>query len=373
MLVVSEPSDYEQVIERLKKDNIDFQFRRYLAAKAFAYTSFYDSLIAGYFNTNKFPFLLTVPLRNLSQLRYGENPHQEAALYVNVNQNSFNGIIKSKILQGKELSYNNYLDLESAWRLVLEFDRPACAIIKHNNPCGCAIGENILDAYKRALTCDPLSAFGGIVALNKKVDEKLSQEITKIFTECVIAPEYNENSKKIFASKKNLRLLECKIAKNDTSDLEFRSLVGGMLIQDKDSLLWQEIKTVTSRTPTDIEMESLKFAWCVCKHTKSNAIVLTRGLQTVGIGAGQMSRIDSLKIALEKMKTVDQKLIPNNYPLVLASDAFFPFPDVVNTAAESGVTAIIQPGGSINDKDSIQAANKHNIAMIFTGMRHFRH
>lgn len=375
VLVVCEAADYKCVIEKIEKNELDINFRRELAAKAFRHTAYYDSVISGYFSTEKFPEKLAVPLKKLSPLRYGENPHQQAAVYLEGSSHTVSPAVGAKQLQGKELSYNNYLDLESAWELIKEFKSYACAIIKHNNPCGCAAGKGLLDAYSRALACDPVSAFGGIIAFNREVDEALALEVIKLFTECVIGPSYTESALKIFASKKNLRILIEPLETHaaEKNELSFRSISGGMLIQDKDNALLTENKTVTIRVPSAQEKESLDFAWKICKHVKSNAIILVRGTQTVGVGAGQMSRIDSLKIASEKMKEITAKNLPNELPLVLASDAFFPFPDVVTESAKLGITAIIQPGGSLKDEDSIKAANTQNIAMQLTSMRHFRH
>ena len=375
VLVVCDVNDYPLIIEKILANSISREFRAELAAKAFRHTAYYDALISSYFTKEKFPSEMAVPLKKLTGLRYGENPHQQASLYSQGISAGKSFVINSKVLQGKELSYNNYLDLESAWRLVQEFEKPACAIIKHNNPCGCAEGKDLLDAYSRALLCDPVSAFGGIIAVNREIDDKTAQEIVKLFTECIIAPAYSKKALEIFADKKNLRLLEqpSKEKSKALSDVEFRALSGGMLAQDKDNSLLKEIKHSTKRVPSVEEMESLIFAWTICKHVKSNAIILVRGKQTVGIGAGQMSRIDSLKIACEKMRAVEHGLDDSKNPLVLASDAFFPFNDVVNESAKQGVKAIIQPGGSIRDNDSILAADSHGMAMVFTGMRHFRH
>ncbi len=363
------------MLEKLKDKKDDASFRRLLAAKAFAHTAYYDSLISGFFNLEKFPQQLSIPLKKLAGLRYGENPHQEAALYRHGNQTKAPVALTARQLQGKELSYNNYLDLESAWQLTLEFDQPACSIIKHNNPCGCAQSSDLLSAYKKALACDPISAFGGIIAFNREVDEVTASETAKLFTECIIAPSYTSKALEVFAAKKNLRILvqPAQPGKRGVPEREFRYISGGMLAQDKDNLLLSETKNATARKPSDEELKALEFAWKICKHVKSNAIVLVKGTQALGIGAGQMSRIDSLKIATEKMKAVKDELPAATIPLVLASDAFFPFPDVVNESAKLGVKAIIQPGGSIKDADSIKAADDNGIAMVFTGMRHFRH
>lgn len=374
VLVLCDNSDYEKVINSIRTDSLTDDFKQAMAAKAFRHTAYYDSLISNFFTKEKFPKETTIPIKNLSFLRYGENPHQESSIYKTGIDTTNSGITSAKQLQGKELSYNNYLDIDSAWKLVWEFNKPACAIIKHNNPCGSAEGKDTFDAYKKALACDPISAFGGIVAINKPVGDKVATEIVKIFTECVIAPSYSEEAKKIFATKKNLRILEQPIKPlEEAVTLEYRQISGGFAVQDYDKKLLNETNNVSKRVPTDVELESLHFAWKVCKHVKSNAILLVRGKQCVGVGAGQMSRIDALKIAIEKMNAVDKNSYDQKLPLVLASDAFFPFPDVVNESAKIGVTAIIQPGGSIKDGDSVNAADSHDMAMIFTGMRHFRH
>ena len=375
VLVICEPSDYAPVMEKLKAGEPDESFRRELAAKAFRHTAYYDSLISNYLTLEKFPERLTLPLKKLSGLRYGENPHQQAAAYLHGASSRRNGAAHARQLQGKELSYNNYLDLESAWQLAGEFETAACAIIKHNNPCGCAEGASILDAYRRALACDKASAFGGIIAFNRAVDEETAKEVIGLFTECIIAPEYSPAALAVFAAKKNLRiLLQPELPGKDAApEIDYRSLTGAMLAQDRDAALLAGTRTATRRAPAPEESASLLFAWKICKHVKSNAIILVRGTQAVGIGAGQMSRIDSVKIASEKMKEAGIDPSTSVMPLVMASDAFFPFPDVVNAAAALGVTAIIQPGGSLKDSDSIAAADSHNIAMLMTGMRHFRH
>lgn len=376
VLVVCDPSDYPVIIEKIKANAVTPELRRDLAAKAFRHTAYYDSLISGYMTAENFPYEFTVPIKRIASLRYGENPHQKASVYRYGLDTTGTGIVSAKILQGKELSYNNYLDIDSAWKLVWEFEKPACAIIKHNNPCGCAESDGILDAHKRALACDPVSAYGGIVAFNREVDENTANEVVKVFTECVIAPSFSDKAKQIFAGKKNLRLLEQPskpVKPAGTLNYEFRQISGGMLTQDKDELLLNEIKPVTKRAAKQDEIESLKFAMKVCKNVKSNAIILVRGTQTMAVGAGQMSRIDSLKIAAEKMKAVDQNAYDAKLPLVLASDAFFPFNDVVLESSKLGVQAIIQPGGSIRDEDSIKACDEKNMSMVFTGVRHFKH
>jgi phosphoribosylaminoimidazolecarboxamide formyltransferase/IMP cyclohydrolase len=374
VIVVCDLKDYFFVVDNLKNKSVNEELKLNLAAKAFCHTAYYDSLISNYLTYEKFPTQAAIPLKKISGLRYGENPHQEAALYSNGIETNKSVVISAKRLHGKELSYNNCLDLESAWRLVHEFDTPACAIIKHNNPCGCAQGSDIKDAYLRALSCDPVSAFGAIIAFNKSVKEDTAQEVNKLFVECVIAPEYSKEALDILTRKKNIRLLTQEIPyKEDKNIVEYRSMSYGMLAQDRDILLSSKIKTMTKRNPTKEESDSLNFAWKVAKHVKSNAVILARGRQTVGIGVGQMSRIDSLKIAVEKMKDVNHTLDEKKNPLVLASDAFFPFADVVQEAANVRVTAIIQPGGSIRDEDSVKAAEDKNITMVATGIRHFRH
>jgi len=373
VLAVCDPNDYFNIIDNIKSSKIDFAFRKKLAAKAFSHTSYYDSLIAGYFTEEPFPEKITVGLKKSSNLRYGENPHQKAAIYQmgsgkwRPTEVPVGEVGSEKQLQGKELSYNNYLDTDAAFNLVTEFQNPTCAIVKHSNPCGVASAKNIFDAYKNALACDPVSAFGGIVAFNEIVDGKTAKEIIKIFTECVIAPSYTKDALKIFSQKQNLRVLTIHVsAYTNSSKTEFRSISNGFLVQEKDTKIFDKIKIVTKIKPTKQQLDSLKFAFTVAKYVKSNAIVLVKDTQTVGIGAGQMSRIDSLKIAKMKMQSI-------NNSLVLASDAFFPFRDVVDEAAKIGVKAIIQPGGSLKDSESINACNGHKISMVFTGMRHFRH
>ena len=297
-------------------------------------------------------------------LRYGENPHQIAALYQTALQG---GLANAEVLSGKEMSFNNYIDAEAAFELVCEFTETACAIIKHTNPAGVGLGPTSLDAYRRALATDPISAFGGIVAFNQRVNVAAAEEVTKIFTEVVIAPDYDQAALDVLKSKKNLRVIRMSaIGKRDS--LEFKQITGGMLVQTKDVhvLTKKDLKVVTIRQPSDEEFEALLFAWIVCKHTKSNAIVYARNGQTVGVGAGQMSRVDSVKIGAMRAQL----------PLagsVLASDAFFPFRDGIDEAAKYGITAVIQPGGSVRDEEVIAAANEYNLAMVFTGVRHFKH
>ncbi|GHT47719.1 bifunctional purine biosynthesis protein PurH [Endomicrobiia bacterium] len=374
VIVVCDASDYNVVVENLKSSSVTQELRLALSAKAFRHTAYYDSLISTYLTYEKFPTHAAIPLKKISELRYGENPHQKAALYSNGIEHDKPAVISAKQLHGKELSYNNYLDIESAWRLVHEFSNPACAIIKHNNPCGCAESTETKDAYLKALACDCVSAFGGVVAFNKSVDEATASEISKLFVECIIAPNYSQAALNILTKKKNIRLLIQEIPyKEEKNAVEYRMMSCGMLAQDRDNQLLVEVKPMTKRQPTREESVALDFAWKISKHVKSNAVVLVRGKQAVGIGAGQMSRIDSLKIAIEKMKEVKHGLDEKVFSLVLASDAFFPFSDVVEESAKVGVTAIVQPGGSVRDDESIKVADDKNIAMIATGMRHFKH
>ncbi|MDR2676570.1 MAG: bifunctional phosphoribosylaminoimidazolecarboxamide formyltransferase/IMP cyclohydrolase [Endomicrobium sp.] len=376
VIVVCDNNDYNAIIRKLRDNSITEEFRLELAAKAFRCTAYYDSLIAAYLTYEKFPVQTVIPLRKISKLRYGENPHQEAVLYSNgiTKQHESAVVISAKQLSGKQLSYNNYVDLESAWNLVHEFDNPACVIVKHNNPCGCAEGLNINDAYSKALSCDPISAFGGVLAFNGPIDENVACKIDKMFIECIIAPGYDKNALDILMHKKNIRILLQKTPYiKEKQSIEYRTMSCGMLVQDKDDCLSSDIKFVTKRHPTKEESKALDFAWKVAKHIKSNAIVLAKNAQTVGIGAGQMSRIDSLRIAIEKMKNIKEIFNEKSYPLVMASDAFFPFADVINESIKIGVVAVIQPGGSINDDKSIISANEKNIAMVITGMRHFKH
>jgi phosphoribosylaminoimidazolecarboxamide formyltransferase/IMP cyclohydrolase len=316
-----------------------------------------------------FPDVYTLQFLKAQDLRYGENPHQKAVFYREGAQ-LLPGIAGGRQLQGKELSYNNIMDSDAAWQMACDFELPTAVIMKHANPCGAATSKgDLLEAYKKALETDPLSAFGGIVAVNRPVDRKAAEEIAKLFLEVVIAPKFEPEALKAFESKKNLRLIEigepCTAGKKG---FDFRRVVGGLLVQERDAddMDIRKAKVVTKRNPTEEEYQALDFAWRVVKHVKSNAIVLATRDKLVGVGAGQMSRVDSVKIAIMKATSPTKGT-------VMGSDAFFPFRDVVDTAAKAGVTAIIQPGGSIRDEESIQAADEHGIAMVFTGVRHFKH
>ncbi|MBM3513479.1 MAG: bifunctional phosphoribosylaminoimidazolecarboxamide formyltransferase/IMP cyclohydrolase [Alphaproteobacteria bacterium] len=380
--VVVDPEDYAAVIADMSanKGAVGNDLRRRLAARAYARTSTYDSAISGWFAgelKDEYPRWLTFGGRLKQTLRYGENPHQTAALYITGAARP--GVASAVQVQGKELSYNNINDTDAAYELVSEFDRPACAIIKHANPCGVALGASCLDAYTKALVCDPVSAFGGIIALNRGIDGPTAAKITELFTEVVIAPAADEAAKALFAKKKNLRLLLTGTmpAPHD-SGRAIRNVAGGYLVQSRDNghVSESNLKVVTRRQPSAREIADLLFAFTVCKHVKSNAIVYVKDGATVGIGAGQMSRIDSAKIAHSKSKEAAEAaglkgaLTEGS---VAASDAFFPFPDGLLATVAAGATAVIQPGGSIRDDDVIKAADEKNLAMVLTGMRHFRH
>lgn len=371
--VVTDPSDYRVIMDEIEKSGgISYQTRMNLSRKAYSLTAFYDSMIANYFNSLmkvKFPEYSVVPGRLQEVMRYGENPHQASAFYIHPLIKEVS-VSRSKQLQGKELSFNNIVDINAAFELLKEFNEPASVIVKHNNPCGVAVGDSILDAYILALECDPVSSFGGIVAVNREVDYKLAEELKKLFLEVVIAPSFSKDSLAILSEKKNLRLIETgEINGYRDNELDFKKVVGGFLLQDRDIHEINDIKKLsvpTKRKPTYFEYSALNFAWKVAKHVKSNAIVYANDRQTVGIGAGQMSRVDSSKIAaLKARKPLDG--------LAMASDAFFPFRDSIDEAAERGIKAIIQPGGSIRDEEVINACDEHGIAMVFTGIRHFRH
>ncbi len=373
--VVTSPSDYDTIADELKKSGgeLSSETRWRLAQKAFATTAAYDSAIASTLervssngsagmHPDGFPPTLRLSFNKVMDLRYGENPHQKAAMY---SDGSDRGVANGKQIQGKELSYNNIVDLQAAWDLAQEFEEPVCAIIKHTNPCGTATGKTLAEAYRKALECDPVSAFGGVIGVNRSIDSETAEEMAKLFLEVIAAPGFDGTAKSKFASKKNLRLVEIH---NAAEKWVLKNVSGGILLQDADTrkLTESDLKVVTKRPPTPEEKRTLLFAWKVCKHVKSNAILYARDGQTVGVGAVQMSRVDSCRIGA--MKAV--------LPLkgtVAASDAFFPFPDGVEEIAKAGATAIIQPGGSVRDQEVIEAADRLGLAMIFTGVRHFRH
>jgi len=377
--VVTSPADYDLIAGEMARSGggLSRETKWRLAQKAFATTAAYDSAIASTlervgedfeaqpFKLNAaeaFPRNLRLTFRKAMDLRYGENPHQKAAMYAD---SSGEGVAHARQVQGKELSYNNIVDLQAAWELAQEFDETVCAIIKHTNPCGTATGKTLAEAYVRALECDPVSAFGGVIGVNRTVDAAAASEMAKLFLEVIAAPGFDEGAKAAFASKKNLRLVE---VPEGRQNWVLKNISGGMLVQDSDShkLAEADLKVVTKRQPTAEEKRALLFAWKVCKHVKSNAILYARDGQTVGVGAGQMSRVDACKVGAMKAQL----------PLkgtVAASDAFFPFPDGVEEIAKTGATAIIQPGGSVRDQEVIEAADRLGLAMIFTSVRHFRH
>ena len=374
--VVTSPADYVAIADELAKSGGELSSATNwrLAQKAFATTAAYDSNIAtalerisanGHFELQPesgFPQTLRLSFNKIADLRYGENPHQRAAMY---SDGSVKGVANARQVQGKELSFNNIVDLQAAWDLAEEFDEPMCAIIKHTNPCGAAIGLSLAEAYQKALECDPVSAFGGVIGVNRPVDVEAAEEMAKLFLEVIAAPAFDDAAKAKFAAKKNLRLVEISPA---PERWVLKNVSGGVLLQDADSHKLQagDLKVVTKRAPTPEEKRALLFTWKVCRHVKSNAILFARDGQTVAVGAGQMSRVDAVKVAV--MKAV--------LPLkgtVAASDAFFPFPDGVEEIAKAGATAVIQPGGSVRDQEVIDAADRLGLAMVFTGVRHFRH
>jgi len=381
--VIVDPKDYQTFMKTMEDNNgsVPPDLRKSLAVKAFESTASYDAAISNWLRTQSDSSgtekSFNLYGENPISLRYGENPHQDAVFYL-TNEIRF-GVASAKQIQGKELSYNNLIDSDAAYELVAEFDDPAVAIIKHSNPSGVAINQTLVEAYSRANACDPLSAFGGVVAMNRPLNKQVVEEISKIFTEVIIAPDADQDALEMIQRKKNVRvLLTGGVPDVKQEGFVSRTLAGGLLVQSRDNgvIAESELKVVTQRAPTKNEMQDLIFAWRVCKHVKSNAIVFAKNNVTTGIGAGQMSRIDSVRIARLKAEEVANNLgvsIPATRKSVVASDAFFPFPDGLVSAIEAGVTAAIQPGGSIKDEEVIAAADKAGIAMVFTGMRHFRH
>ncbi|PTQ13402.1 bifunctional phosphoribosylaminoimidazolecarboxamide formyltransferase/inosine monophosphate cyclohydrolase [Sphingomonas oleivorans] len=384
--IATDPADYPALIEELDANGgkSTLALRRRLAAKAFAATAAYDAAIASWFafadQSEAFPDSLSVPLRKAAGLRYGENPHQSAALYLPTGP-SARGIAQAEQVQGKELSYNNYNDADAALELVSEFrdGPPTVVIVKHANPCGVATGETLIEAYEAALACDSVSAFGGIIAVNRPLDGKTAEAISGIFTEVVAAPGADEEARAVFARKKNLRLLLTgELPDPARPGLTFKTIAGGVLVQSRDNgqVAADALQVVTKRAPTEQELADCRFAWTVAKHVKSNAIVYAKGGATAGIGAGQMNRLESARIAAWKAKDAAEKAgwdQPRTIGSAVASDAFFPFADGLLAAVEAGATAVIQPGGSIRDAEVIAAADEAGLAMVFTGMRHFRH
>jgi phosphoribosylaminoimidazolecarboxamide formyltransferase / IMP cyclohydrolase len=383
--VVVEPADYAKMLSELAQHSgmTTLELRQALAAKAYARTAAYDAAISNWFAEtlhDEAPDYRAFGGKLLEALRYGENPHQSAAFYRTSGERF--GVATARQLQGKQLSYNNINDTDAAYECVAEFDprrTPACVIVKHANPCGVAEGDSLLDAYKNALACDPVSAFGGIIALNRPLDAEAAKAMTEIFTEVIIAPDASDAAIKIVAAKKNLRLLLAGgLPDPRAPGLAVKSVAGGLLVQSRDNAVVDEmqLKTVTKRAPSQKELADLAFAFRVAKHVKSNTIVYAKDRSTVGIGAGQMSRVDAARIAARKAQdAAEQENLPEprTKGSVVASDAFFPFPDGLLVAIEAGATAVIQPGGSVNDDKVIAAADEHDVAMVFTGTRHFRH
>lgn len=369
--VVVNPLRYESIIQEMREKNgeISESTCRELAIEAFAHTADYDANIHAYLSgRQKFPDTLTLSLRKMSGLRYGENPHQEAALYSEVGSDGAS-LSRAPQVSGPALSFNNILDGESAWSTALEFDEPACVIIKHNNPCGVAVAEHLSVAYERAFDCDPVSAFGSVIAFNRVIDKKTAQALTGNFIELVLAPSYDPDALELLRSKESLRLLEIgRIEEGERTGRDYRHISGGVLAQDYDTDPYDlsTMNVVTKASPAEGQWDDLVFAMKVAKHVKSNAIVLVKDAATVGVGAGQMSRVDSAAIAVEK---AGKKAAG----CAVASDAFFPFPDAVEKIIEAGAVAIIQPGGSKKDGEAISVCDKHKVAMVLTGRRHFRH
>lgn len=381
--VVCDPNDYERVLAEIEKDGeVSLATRRELAAKAFAHTAAYDAAISAVLSgprgadaddtigANPYPKYLTLPFERAYGLRYGENPHQSGAFYIERNA-PFGSVARAESLGagGKELSFNNLVDVDAALEAVREFERPAAVVVKHTNPCGVASAASLSAAYRTAREADALSAFGGIVAFNREVDPETATILAETFLECVVAPSFSAGALETLRAKKNLRLIATGAPDTEQKVLQYKRVSGGLVVQSRDDGAAGQVikgKVVTKRAPTPEEIESLEFAWRVCKHVKSNAIVLAKGERTVGVGAGQMSRVVSVQIACEKAGAEAQGS-------VLASDAFFPFPDGIEAAAKHGITAVAQPGGSVKDADVIAAADRLGLAMVLTGVRHFRH
>ncbi|MFW8607190.1 bifunctional phosphoribosylaminoimidazolecarboxamide formyltransferase/IMP cyclohydrolase [Rhizobium leguminosarum] len=382
---LTDPADYAELLEQLSADDgkTAYAFRQRMAAKAYARTAAYDAMISNWFAE---ALSIDTPRHRViggalkEEMRYGENPHQKAAFYVTGEKRP--GVSTAALLQGKQLSYNNINDTDAAYELVAEFlpeKAPACAIIKHANPCGVATGSSLVEAYQRALACDSVSAFGGIIALNRTLDAETAEEIVKLFTEVIIAPDVTEEAKAIVARKPNLRLLSAGgLPDPRAAGLTAKTVSGGLLVQSRDNGMVEdlELKVVTKRAPTARELDDMKFAFKVAKHVKSNAVVYAKDGQTAGIGAGQMSRVDSARIAALKAEEAAKALglaVPMTHGSAVASEAFLPFADGLLSMIAAGATAVIQPGGSMRDQEVIDAANEHGVAMVFTGMRHFRH
>jgi len=381
--VVVDPADYDLLLEQLDRpEGIDAATRLFFAQKAFRHTARYEAAIAAYFaqveakdagfgvveSEEVFPYRLSPTFEKVQDLRYGENPHQRAAFYSDLGSTLYS-VAAARKLQGKELSFNNILDLDSAWRLAAELHDPACVIVKHTNPCGTGLGATLVEAFERAWECDSVSAFGGIVALNRRVDGAVAKKLAAVFLEGVIAPGFDAEAKRALAAKRNLRLMDMDTTGiHRVSGFDLKRVMGGLLAQEWDLIRLdrQKCEVVSRRKPSEDEWKAMLLAWTVVKHVKSNAIVYASTVQTTGVGAGQMSRVDAARFAALKAKLP----LPG---CAAASDAFFPFRDGVDEIAKAGITSIIQPGGSVKDDEVIAAANEHNLAMVFTGVRHFRH
>ena len=380
-VVLTDPADYAPALAELRESGgrLSMATRERLAGSAFATTARYDVAISSWFakreQNEDFPPQLAYAYERAAELRYGENPHQRAAYYAQVGAPThlLAGVTQ---LHGKELSFNNLLDLSSARELVEDFSEPACAIVKHNNPCGCALGRDATDAYERAFACDPISAFGGVIAINRPVDRACAEAISGQFVEVLLAPRFDEDALAVLTEKKNVRLLELRDWPEPAGGLEAKAVIGGVLVQDRDAVseTAEQMSVVSERQPSDAEWEDMRFAWQVCRHVRSNAIVIAREGATIGIGAGQSSRVDAVRIAIEKARAAQGEDGPDLLRgSALASDAYFPFADGPLLAIEAGVGAIVQPGGSVRDPEVVAAANAGGIAMVATGVRHFRH
>ena len=365
---VVDPQDYQKIIDELNEFvAISFETRKELSAKAFGHTAQYDTIIHNYLKDKELSNDLSLTYNKHSAMRYGENPHQSAAAYQYPNDRS-NNILNAKVHQGKQLSYNNIMDADAALNCLKEFEQTACVVVKHANPCGVAIGDELTDVYNRAFNADSLSAFGGIVALNKTCTVAVAEAMSNVFVEIVLAPSFDDNALSVLSKKKNLRVLEVGEVAPRENKLEFRNVDGGVLVQDIDTnvLTLDELKTVTKEVPSDAEMKTMLFGWKVLKHVKSNAILLVKNNETIGVGAGQVSRVDAVDIALKK----SGKRLDNS---ILCSDAFFPFRDSIDKISNTGISAVVQPGGSVRDQEVIDACDEHGIAMVFTGRRCFKH
>ncbi|NLO20134.1 MAG: bifunctional phosphoribosylaminoimidazolecarboxamide formyltransferase/IMP cyclohydrolase [Ignavibacteria bacterium] len=364
------PNRYKEIINLLKKndESLPKEYREILAGEVFFHTSYYDSLIAEYFqkyNQVEFPERFSIPMKLSQSLRYGENPHQKAAIYGNLSKYFSH-------LHGKELSYNNILDIDAAMNLIIEFENPTVAIIKHTNPCGVGSGSDLIEAYDKAYATDTVSPYGGIIIVNQMIDEDAAQAMHSLFTEIIIAPEFSEEALAILTKKRDRRLIQANLSEyRKSQNMQVKSVTNLFLLQARDRVLFdrKKLNVPTKREPNSNEWLSIIFAWKIAKHVKSNSIIFSKKDRTLAIGAGQMSRVDSALIAIDKAKREGIDLNGS----ILASDAFFPYPDAVEQAAKAGVTAIVQPGGAMRDEQVIEEANKHNIAMLFTGIRHFRH